>query len=110
MIQEEKQSTEARAEELESRVGSIEHMNLLVRGRPSDKQSPELSGRSSPSSPNRDFMHKYGVSAYKNELLIEKFVTKINLYCISYGNLFHTRIKSSVKISDANRSRVYGYI
>lgn len=61
MIQEEKQSTEARAEELESRVGSIEHMNLLVRGRASDKQSPELSGRSSPSSPNRDFMHKYGV-------------------------------------------------
>lgn len=60
LIQEEKQSTEARAEELESRVGSIEHMNLLVRGRPSDKQSPELSGRSSPSSPNRDFM-KYGV-------------------------------------------------
>lgn len=33
LIQEEKQSTEARAEELESRVGSLEHMNLLARGR-----------------------------------------------------------------------------
>jgi len=30
LIQEEKQSTEQRAEELESRVGSIEHMNLLL--------------------------------------------------------------------------------
>lgn len=56
LIQEEKQSTEARAEELESRVGSLEHMNLLARGRP---QSPPLSGRSSPNSPNRDYLHKY---------------------------------------------------
>lgn len=60
LIQEEKQSTEARAEELESRVGSLEHMNLLARGRPSmDRQSPPLSGRSSPNSPNRDYLHKY---------------------------------------------------
>lgn len=56
LIQEEKQSTEARAEELESRVGSLEHMNLLVRGR---GQSPPLSGRSTPNSPNRDYLHKY---------------------------------------------------
>lgn len=59
LIQEEKQSTEARAEELESRVGSLEHMNLLARGRSVDRQSPELSGRSTPNSPNRDYMHKY---------------------------------------------------
>lgn len=59
LIQEEKQSTEARAEELESRVGSLEHMNLLVRGRSMDRQSPELSGRSTPNSPNRDYLHKY---------------------------------------------------
>lgn len=59
LIQEEKQSTEARAEELESRVGSLEHMNLLVRGRSLERQSPELSGRSTPNSPNRDYMHKY---------------------------------------------------
>lgn len=59
LIQEEKQSTEARAEELESRVGSLEHMNLLARGRSLERQSPELSGRSTPSSPNRDYMHKY---------------------------------------------------
>lgn len=63
LIQEEKQSTEARAEELESRVGSLEHMNLLARGQRSmdrtDRQSPPLSGRSTPNSPNRDYLHKY---------------------------------------------------
>jgi hypothetical protein len=59
LIQEEKQSTEARAEELESRVGSLEHMNLLSRGRSVDQQSPDLSGRSTPNSPNRDYLHKY---------------------------------------------------
>lgn len=63
LIQEEKQSTEARAEELESRVGSIEHMNLLVRGgRPgNDRQSPPLSGRSTPNSPNREYLQKFPV-------------------------------------------------
>ncbi|XP_015434202.1 PREDICTED: liprin-alpha-1 isoform X5 [Dufourea novaeangliae] len=62
LIQEEKQSTEARAEELESRVGSLEHMNLLARGRSLERASPPLSGRSTPKShhsPNRDFLHKY---------------------------------------------------
>lgn len=59
LIQEEKQSTEARAEELESRVGSMEHMNLLTRGRISERQSPPMSGRSTPGSPNRDYLHKY---------------------------------------------------
>ncbi|KAL0100256.1 hypothetical protein PUN28_019571 [Cardiocondyla obscurior] len=62
LIQEEKQSTEARAEELESRVGSLEHMNLLARGRSLERTSPPLSGRSTPKShhsPNRDYLHKY---------------------------------------------------
>uniref|UniRef100_A0AAG5CR75 SAM domain-containing protein n=1 Tax=Anopheles atroparvus TaxID=41427 RepID=A0AAG5CR75_ANOAO len=59
LIQEEKQSTEARAEELESRVGSLEHMNLLSRGRSIDRQSPPLSGSSTPNSPNRDYLQKY---------------------------------------------------
>ncbi|XP_058816964.1 liprin-alpha-1-like [Topomyia yanbarensis] len=59
IIQEEKQSTEARAEELESRVGSLEHMNLLARGRSIERQSPPMSGRSTPTSPNRDYLHKY---------------------------------------------------
>ncbi|XP_057322977.1 liprin-alpha-1 isoform X4 [Microplitis mediator] len=62
LIQEEKQSTEARAEELESRVGSLEHMNLLSRGRSHERASPPLSGRSTPKShhsPNRDYLHKY---------------------------------------------------
>lgn len=40
-------------------MGSLEHMNLLVRGRSLDRQSPELSGRSTPNSPNRDYLHKY---------------------------------------------------
>ncbi|KAK6640907.1 hypothetical protein RUM44_012605 [Polyplax serrata] len=62
LIQEEKQNTEARAEELESRVGSREHMNLLVRGRSFERSSPPLSGRSTPKShhsPSRDYLHKY---------------------------------------------------
>lgn len=62
LIQEEKQNTEARAEELESRVGSMEHMNLLSRGRSLERQSPPVSGRSTPKShhsPQRDYLHKY---------------------------------------------------
>ncbi|KAK9887987.1 hypothetical protein WA026_000277 [Henosepilachna vigintioctopunctata] len=62
LIQEEKENTEARAEELESRVGSMEHMNLLTRGRSVERQSPPLSGRSTPKShhsPQRDYLHKY---------------------------------------------------
>ncbi|KAG5870334.1 hypothetical protein JTB14_037681 [Gonioctena quinquepunctata] len=62
LIQEEKQTTEARAEELESRVGSMEHMNLLARGRSLERQSPPVSGRSTPKShhsPQRDYLHKY---------------------------------------------------
>lgn len=62
LIQEEKQNTEARAEELESRVGSMEHVNLLTRGRSLERQSPPVSGRSTPKShhsPQRDHLHKY---------------------------------------------------
>lgn len=68
LIQEEKQSTEARAEELESRVGSLEHMNLLARGRSLERQSPPLSGRSTPNSPNRDYLHKYHTVSNINDL------------------------------------------
>lgn len=48
LIQEEKQNTEARAEQLESRVGSMEHVNIISRrGGPYDRaMSPPLSGRS----------------------------------------------------------------
>ncbi|GIY02361.1 liprin-alpha-1 [Caerostris darwini] len=62
LIQEEKQSTEQRAEELESRVGSMDSMGLLARGCPSDRPSPPQSGRSTPKShlsPNRDYLQKY---------------------------------------------------
>lgn len=83
LIQEEKQNTEARAEQLESRVGSVEHVNMLSRrgvydrpmspplsgrslemgGRGLDRPlSPPLSGRSTPRSnpsPQRDYLHKF---------------------------------------------------
>lgn len=66
LIQEEKQNTEARAEELESRVGSLEHMNLgsLPRGRSFDKGSPPLSGRSTP---QRDYLHKYHTLPFQDD-------------------------------------------
>lgn len=60
LIQEEKQTTEARAEELESRVGSVEHM--MLRGRSLERPSPPLSGRSTPKShhsPQRDYLQKF---------------------------------------------------
>ncbi|XP_041980103.1 liprin-alpha-1 isoform X3 [Aricia agestis] len=50
LIQEEKQSTEARAEELESRVGSYEHMNVVSRR----AESPPPAA-----SPSRPPHHKY---------------------------------------------------
>lgn len=53
LIQEEKQSTEARAEELESRVGSYEHMNVLSRR--GAESPPPMAG--SPSRPHHH--HKY---------------------------------------------------
>ncbi|KAK8769316.1 hypothetical protein V5799_014217 [Amblyomma americanum] len=73
LIQEEKQSTEQRAEELESRVsgggGSLEPLGgLLSRGRSFDRGSPPLSGRSTPPSssgppthhsPQREYLPKY---------------------------------------------------
>ncbi|XP_064482346.1 liprin-alpha-1-like isoform X2 [Ornithodoros turicata] len=60
LIQEEKQSTEQRAEELESRVG-LEPGLLLSRGRSFERPSPPLSGRSTPPphSPQREYMPKY---------------------------------------------------
>ncbi|XP_075545664.1 PTPRF interacting protein alpha isoform X1 [Dermacentor variabilis] len=71
LIQEEKQNTEQRAEELESRVGSssLEPLGgLLSRGRSFDRGSPPLSGRSTPPSsagppphhsPQREYLPKY---------------------------------------------------
>ncbi|XP_015837306.1 liprin-alpha-1 isoform X17 [Tribolium castaneum] len=57
LIQEEKQNTEARAEELESRVGSMEHMNLLARGRSLERQSPPLQLAPLSSEMSREEMH-----------------------------------------------------
>ena len=84
LIQEEKQTTEQRAEELESRMGSLEHMNLLARsgGLPLTPRgalevpriSPPISGRSTPKghlSPQKDYLqHKYNTvsHSYHNRL------------------------------------------
>jgi hypothetical protein len=94
LIQEEKQNTEARAEQLESRVGSMEHVNMIARragaydralspplsgrslemgGRGLDRPlSPPLSGRSTPRSnpsPQLDYFHKFNtVHAYVRSL------------------------------------------
>lgn len=78
LIQEEKQNTEARAEELESRVGSMEHMNLLARGRSLERQSPPVSGRSTPKShhsPQRDYLHKYHTVSWVLSLLVFAFLS-----------------------------------
>lgn len=67
LIQEEKQTTEARAEELESRVGSVEHM--MLRGRSIERPSPPISGRSTPKShhsPSRDYLQKYHTGNLSN--------------------------------------------
>lgn len=93
LIQEEKQSTEARAEELESRVGSLEHMNLLVRGRSFERpsQSPPASGRSTPRShhsPQRDYLHKYHTVS-----IIHCADLVLNLLCIdTVGHVWYTGI------------------
>lgn len=85
LIQEEKQNTEARAEELESRVGSMEHMNLLARGRSLERQSPPVSGRSTPKShhsPQRDYLHKYHTVSWVSPTPSVFFLT-LSLFCIT---------------------------
>ncbi|XP_022257351.1 liprin-alpha-1-like, partial [Limulus polyphemus] len=62
LIQEEKESTEQRAEELESRVGSREALGLTIRGRTFEQLSPPLNGWSTPKShlsPQMEYMQKY---------------------------------------------------
>ncbi|XP_076350674.1 liprin-alpha-1-like isoform X2 [Tachypleus tridentatus] len=62
LIQEEKESTEQRAEELESRVGSQEALGLTVRGRTFERLSPALNGWSTPKShpsSQMEYMQKY---------------------------------------------------
>lgn len=83
LIQEEKQNTEARAEELESRVGSMEHMNLLARGRSLERQSPPVSGRSTPKShhsPQRDYLHKYHTVSWVSFTFLFSFNSMLSIY------------------------------
>ena len=55
LIQEEKQTTEQRAEELESRVGSVEHMNLLLQQSVSGGGGGGSSGNGNYNSSNSNF-------------------------------------------------------
>jgi len=74
LIQEEKQNTEQRAEELESRVGTIDTVGLMGRGRSLERSSPPVSGRSTPKghhSPQRDYLHKYHTLDPKDMVLVE---------------------------------------
>ena len=70
LIQEEKETTEQRAEELESRVGSHTNLEAMSAGRgwqrdrSFERSSPPVSGRSTPTprgyaTAPRDFLHKY---------------------------------------------------
>ena len=69
LIQEEKETTEQRAEELESRVGSHTNLEAMAgrtwqRDRSFERSSPPVSGRSTPTprgyaTAPRDFLHKY---------------------------------------------------
>ncbi|XP_051162229.1 liprin-alpha-1 isoform X3 [Leptopilina boulardi] len=99
LIQEEKQNTEARAEELESRVGSLEHMNLLSRGRSLERSSPPLSGRSTPKShhsPNRDYLHKYHTApASMSPAHLHQFATSL----VSPGQLSESLPASQLQLS-----------
>ncbi|XP_059614658.1 liprin-alpha-1 isoform X2 [Phlebotomus argentipes] len=109
LIQEEKQSTEARAEELESRVGSLEHMNLLARGRSMDRQSPPLSGRSTPNSPNRDYLHKYHTApASMSPAHLHQYAAS----SISPGQLSESLPSSQLNLpalsSDVSRDELHG--
>merc|ERR1712142_514817 len=68
LIQEEKETTEQRAEEIESRAGSgtLDNMSQRWRERSFERNSPPLSGRSTPTprpsyqnSQSREFSQKY---------------------------------------------------
>ncbi|XP_022236982.1 liprin-alpha-1-like, partial [Limulus polyphemus] len=62
LIQEEKENTEHRAEELESQFGSLETVGLAVHDHALEWLSPPHSGRSTPKSnesPQKDYLQKY---------------------------------------------------
>lgn len=87
LIQEEKHTTEQRAEELESRVGSIETISMLARGRSFERNSPPQSGRSTPKShhsPQRDYLQKYPVSTTDLNYNL-KFNVNISLFTFHKG-------------------------
>jgi chromosome segregation ATPase len=79
LIQEEKQNTEQRAEELESQVGSIDSMSLLTRGCSFERGiSPPQSGRSTPKSnrisPSREYLSQLYVCLVRIKLnIIQNF-------------------------------------
>ena len=97
LIQEEKESTEQRAEELESRVGSGSMDAMATRWRPEltyERSSPPVSGRSTPTPrpsfhTGPEYMHKYNTVSIKYSISIKYSVsinyTNINIVSIRYS-------------------------
>lgn len=107
MIQEEKQNTEQRAEELESQVGSMDSsMSLVSRGRSYEQHhivgiSPPQSGRSTPKSsrvsPSREYLsHLYhSVSSF---LILKKY---------SFGSIFQSGAAGMSQTSTGANQQIY---
>lgn len=75
---------------MESRVGSLEHMNLLTRGRTERQSPPPLSGRSTPNSPNRDYLHKY------HTVSIITLINPLLLFDYYFMNMLDTTIQAKI--------------
>ena len=95
MIQEEKETTEQRAEELESRVGSGNLDSLAIRwhggGGSFERNSPPCSGRSTPTprtyqSSARDYLQKYHTVSLAASLTLDHIGMQIRLdLCTWWG-------------------------
>uniref|UniRef100_T1JE08 SAM domain-containing protein n=1 Tax=Strigamia maritima TaxID=126957 RepID=T1JE08_STRMM len=104
MIQEEKQNTEQRAEELESRVGSLETVGMMPRVHSFERASPPVSGRSTPKShhsPQRDYLQKYhtapaGLSqahlGQVSEILPTTSIAAMPEFSHDYASMMHARL------------------
>lgn len=63
-------------------------MNLLSRGRSLERQSPPLSGRSTPNSPNRDYLHKYHTVSNSFFFFFDFLLLFVNFFLIQDLDFF----------------------